>query len=95
MTLGSTVNMAAENGDDPGGGACPRDFKGANGGMRVRRAHDCRVQFARNDDIGDEASAPAQQPHIFDAPDRGADPFRRGLYRGVYCSSSRRRSSRS
>ena len=39
--------------------------------------------------------ATAQQPVILDAPDRGADPFRRGFYRGVYCNSSRRRSSRS
>jgi hypothetical protein len=61
----------------------------------VRRAHDRALQFAGNHDIGDVASAAAQQPDILDAPNRGADPVRRDLYRGVYCNSSRRRSSRS
>jgi hypothetical protein len=63
--------------------------------VRMRRADQHAMQFTVKADIGDETSAAAQQPDILDAPDRCADPLRRGLYRGVYCSSSRRRSSRS
>ena len=53
------------------------------------------MQLAVDGDIGDEATAAAQQPDILDAPDRCADAFPRGLNRGVYCSSSRSSSSRS
>jgi hypothetical protein len=62
--------------------------------MRVRRANDRAVQFAGNDDVGDKAPGATQKPRIFDAPDRCADAVV-GLDRGVYCSSSRNRSSRS
>jgi hypothetical protein len=60
----------------------------------MRRANNGALQFARNDDVGDEPSAAAQKPRIFDAPDRSADAAV-AVDRGVYCSSSRKRSSRS
>ena len=86
---------AAENGYDTGRAERRRRFDIANGSVRVRGAHDRGMEFAGDDDIGDEAAAAAQQPDILDAPDRYADSFPRGLNRGVYCNSSRSRSSRS
>jgi hypothetical protein len=62
--------------------------------MRVRGANDGTLQFAGNDDVGDKTPAAAQKPRIFDAPDRSADAVV-AVDRGVYCSSSRKRSSRS
>jgi hypothetical protein len=85
----------AESGNDAWRGPRTRSVNAADDSVGVRRAHDRALQFAGNDEVGDETSATAQQPDILDAPDRGADPFRRGSYRGVYCNSSRRRSSRS
>ena len=86
---------AAENGDNAGRGLRARSINAADDSVGVRRAHDRALQFGGNDEVGDETSATAQQPDIFDAPDRSADPFLRGFYRSVYCNSSRRRSSRS
>jgi hypothetical protein len=85
---------AAENGDHARSRRRPRSIDLAYDRVRVRRTNDRAVQFARNDDVGDEAPAAAQKPCILDAPDRCADAVVR-LDRGVYCSSSRNRSSRS
>jgi hypothetical protein len=85
---------AAENGDHTRRRRGARSVDLANSRMRVRRANDRAVQFAGNDDVGDKAPGAAQKPRIFDAPDRCADAVV-GLDRGVYCSSSRNRSSRS
>jgi hypothetical protein len=61
--------------------------------VRMRGPNDGALQFAGNDDVGDESPAAAQKPRIFDAPDRCADADI-AIDRGVYCSSSRRSSSR-
>jgi len=53
------------------------------------------MEFTGDDDVGDETTAAAREPGIFDAMQRCADAFRGWLGRGVYCNSSRRRSSRS
>jgi hypothetical protein len=62
--------------------------------MRMWRANDGALQFAGDDNVGDEAPAAAQKPRILNAPDRSADAVV-ALDRGVYCNSSRSRSSRS
>jgi hypothetical protein len=64
-----------------------------NDRVRMRGPNDGALQFAGNDDVGDESPTAAQKPRIFDAPDRCADTVG-AVDRGAYCSSSRRSSSR-
>jgi hypothetical protein len=85
---------ATEDGDDARRGRRPRRIDLADDRVGVRRANDRAMQLTGNDDVGDKAPTAAQKPRIFDAPDRCADAVVR-LDRGVYCSSSRNRSSRS
>ena len=85
---------ATEDGDDARRGRRPRCIDLANDRVRVRRANHRAMQLAGNINVGDKAPTAAQKPRIFDAPDRCADAVVR-LDRGVYCSSSRNRSSRS
>src|SRR5207244_11193451 len=53
------------------------------------------MQFAGQRDVGDVATLAAKKLRILDAPDRRADAFTGDFCARVYCSSSRKRSSRS
>ena len=83
--------VSGEHGNDARPGHGSGCINPANSRMCMRRAHEHAVQGTGSSDVGHEAPAAEQEGAILDAAQRRPD----ALMRGIYCNSSRTRSSRS